>query len=129
MDPIDQTPTETTETVMQNETIPDGSSTVPDDVTLVRDFILATDPALVPELVTGTDVGAVLASVTAARAAYRRIAERVGAGQPVAGAATRPTPAPVVPAGGAAPFVIDPGDLSSGELIRRGISAARRAGG
>lgn len=134
MQPNDQTMTEaaviaestTPETLEAAE--PSATSSAPDDVALVRDFIVATDPALVPELVTGADVGAVLASVAAARAAYQRIAERVRAGQPVAGPeATRP--APVVPAGGAAPFTIDPADLPSGELIRRGLSAARRTGG
>ena len=133
MDPNEQTPIDdpiTADLAAGEPPALSATSSAPDDVALVRDFIVATDPALVPELVTGADVGAVLASVAAARAAYQRIAEQVRAGQPVAGpTAVRPAPAPVVPAGGAPPFVIDPADLPSGELIRRGLSAARRAGG
>ena len=104
----------------------DGTSA---DVALVRDFIVAADAGLIAELVTGSTVGEVLASVAAARAAYQRIAEQVRAAAPGADPVNRPILAPAVPAGGAAPFVVDPGDLPSGELIRRGISAARRVGG
>ena len=133
MDPIDQTPIEetvTTEPTTTGTSETPATSSASDDVALVRDFIVATDPGLVPELVTGADVGAVLASVAAARAAYQRIAEQVQAGQAVASpGATRSAPVPVVPAGGAAPFVIDPAGLPSGELIRRGLSAAWRTGG
>ena len=133
MDPNEQTPTDdpmTVEIAATGTPEATGTSRAPDDVALVRDFIVATDPALVPELVTGADVAAVLASVAAARAAYQRIAEQVRAGQAaIAPVATRPAPAPVVPAGGAAPFVIDPADLPSSELIRRGLSATRRVGG
>ncbi len=125
MIPIDENPTD--------DPGPAVPSDAPDDVALVRDFIVATDPGLIPELVMGASVGEVLASVAAARAAYRRVAEQVRAGQVADGAAGRFTPsgpmAPVVPAGGAAAFVVDPGELPSGELIRRGISAARRVSG
>lgn len=110
-----------------DDPVPAVPSDAPDDVALVRDFIVATDPGLIPELVVGASVGEVLASVAAARAAYRRVADQVRAG-PVAVEPVTP-PAPVVPAGGAAAFVVDPGELPSGELIRRGISAARRVGG
>lgn len=115
----------------------DGTSEATDDVALVRDFIVATDGALVAELVGGRTVGDVLASVETARAAYRRIAERVHVGQPVPAAAppaassTMATAAPVpfVPAGGMTPFAIDPATLPSSELIRRGLEHSRHTSG
>ena len=129
MDAIDETPTEATESEAPiDESLSTPPDRTPDDVALVRDFIVAADSGLIPELIAGTTVGEVLASVAAARAAYQRIAEQVRVAAPVAGPGDRPVPAPTVPAGGAAPFVVDPGDLPSGELIRRGISAARRVG-
>ncbi len=131
MEPNDQIPSDaTTET---QTPIDESPATQPDrtadDVALVRDFIVAADPGLIAELVTGATVGEVLASVAAARAAYRRVAEHVRAAGPGAEPADRPAPVPAVPAGGAPPFVVDPGDLPSGELIRRGISAARGVSG
>ncbi|HEV2529179.1 MAG TPA: hypothetical protein VGT61_12100 [Thermomicrobiales bacterium] len=98
-----------------------------DDVELVRAFVLGHDAALVPELVTGGTVAEVLSSVAAARAAYARIADQVRVEAP-AGRATAPiaAPVPVVPAGGAAAFAVDPATLPAGELIRRGVTAARR---
>ena len=132
MDTIEQAPIDE---IGVDPATPDKSSprTAPDvtsdDVALVRDFIVAADAGLIAELVTGATVGEVLASVATARAAYQRIAEQVRAGVPLAEPVVRPTPVPAVPAGGAAPFVVDPGDLPSGELIRRGISATRRVGG
>ena len=116
---------------------PDGTSASVDDVGLVRDFIVATDGALVAELVGGRTVGEVLASVETARAAYRRIAERVHAGQPMPAASppaessttTTAASVPFVPAGGNTPFAIDPATLPSSELIRRGLDTARQTGG
>ena len=129
MDTIDENPTDATETGTPTDDLPaaprDDTS---GDVALVRDFIVAADAGLIAELVTGATVGEVLASVAVARAAYQRVAETVRATAPAVDPVAR-VAAPVVPAGGAAPFVVDPGDLPSGELIRRGISAARRLGG
>ena len=62
-----------------------------DDVALVRDFIVATDSGLIPELVTGASVGEVLASVAAAWVAYERVAEQVRAGQTTVESVARPT--------------------------------------
>lgn len=128
MDTTDDMPTDEIHTPTDESptTPPDHT---PDDVALVRDFIVAADTGLIAELVTGSTVGEVLASVATARAAYQRIAEQVRNGASVATPVALPNPVPVVPAGGAAPFVVDPGDLPSGELIRRGLSAARRVGG
>lgn len=132
MDSIIEIPSDETQTPVDEsppQTPPDRTS---DDVALVRDFIVSADAGLIAELVTGATVSEVLASVAAARAAYQRIAEQVRVGAPTAGPVdpvVRVAPVPVVPAGGAAPFVVDPGDLPSSELIRRGITAARRVSG
>jgi len=136
MDTNEQTPIDEigVDLATPDESPPDDTPTVPDntpdDVALVRDFIVAADTGLIPELITGATVSEVLASVAAARAAYQRVVEQVRvAGPPVVQVAPEVPSMPAVPAGGAAAFVVDPGDLPSGELIRRGISAARRVGG
>jgi hypothetical protein len=63
-------------------------------------------------------VEAILGSIELAAAAYRRIAEGVGAHAP-----TRITP--VAPAGSAPAVAFDPERLPSVEKIRRGVVARR----
>jgi hypothetical protein len=89
-----------------------------DEVGLVREVVLRAHPDVVPELVNGTTIAELLASVEPARAAYARIEERR---QP-----TGETP-PTVPAG-AATAVIDPATLPAHELIRRGVRTKRVRG-
>ena len=83
-----------------------------EDLAAVRELILRAHPDVVPELVTGSTVAELTASVEAARAAYAGV---VGRQAPVVS-----TP-PVVPAGGAT-VVVDPAALPTGEKIRRGLA-------
>ena len=86
------------------------------DLPAVRDLILAAYPDVVPDLVAGTTVAALLASVEGARAAYAAVEARI-APAPAAG-----TPL-VIPAGGGAPLPVDPDRLPASEKIRRGLRA------
>jgi hypothetical protein len=84
-----------------------------EDLETVRALILRAHPDVVPELVVGTTVAELNASVEPARTAYERIAARQSpaTGNP-----------PAVPAGGAT-AVIDPATLPTTEKIRRGLAA------
>lgn len=84
-----------------------------DDLATVRDLIVRAHPDIVPELVTGTSIAELNASIEPARAAYQRIA----------GQTTRPEPSipPSVPAGGAHQ-IIDPDRLPTAEKLRRGLA-------
>jgi hypothetical protein len=84
-----------------------------DELVAVRELILKAYPDVVPELVSGSTVSELTASVETARAAYAGIISR----QPEAAA----TP-PAVPAGGAT-MVIDPASLPAAEKIRRGLTS------
>jgi hypothetical protein len=94
-----------------------GGSGVDGELAAVRDVVLQAHPDVVPELVAGSTIAELLASVEPARAAYARISERM---RPAAAA-----PPPAVPAGSTA-SVVDPATLPAHEMIRRGIEAARR---
>ncbi|HEV2074374.1 MAG TPA: hypothetical protein VGR29_12110 [Thermomicrobiales bacterium] len=87
------------------------------DLEAVREMVLRAHPDVVPELVAGDSVAALLASVEPTRSAYARLAEAWSDAQPQ----------PVsVPAGGGAPLPIDPEKIPSAEKIRRGLQAANR---
>ncbi len=88
----------------------------PAELDRVREVILAAYPDLVPELVVGATVGELLDAVDPARAAFAALRERL---TPVV---------PVVPAG-TMPATVDPGDLPTHELLRRGIAARQSAPG
>jgi hypothetical protein len=92
------------------ETAPAGT-----DLDAVRQLVLRAHPDVVPELIAGDTVEALLASVEPARAAWQRLAERIGAPP-----ATLP-----VPAGGHPVAAVDPERLSAGEKIRRGLARVR----
>ena len=83
-----------------------------EDLAAVRELILLAHPDVVPELVAGSTVAELTASVAAARAAYQGVVGR----QPK----TVDTP-PAVPAGGAT-VVVDPAALPTAEKIRRGLA-------
>lgn len=85
------------------------------DLAAVRELVLRAHPDVVPELVAGDTVDALLASVEPARAAYTRLAERIGR-----------VAAPPVPAGGERPLPIDPERLPASEKIRRGLARRTR---
>ena len=105
------------ETVAESETQPMESAGVglaPEELAAVRELILRAHPDVVPELVTGSTVAELTASVGAARAAYERVASSKSQ-------VTSSAP-PVVPAGGAT-VVIDPASLPAAEKIRRGLAS------
>ena len=52
------------------------------ELAAVRELVLRAHPDVVPELVAGSSVGELVASVEAARAAFRRVAETVAAPGP-----------------------------------------------
>lgn len=94
------------------------------DLPAVRALILAAYPDVVPDLVTGTTVASLLASVEGARAAYAAVEARLA---PLP--ATPVTSPLVIPAGGGAPLPVDPDRLPASEKIRRGLRAIPAAPG
>lgn len=84
---------------------------VAEDLTALRAHLVATHGDAVGELIGGGTVAEMLASVESARAAYQRVAERVGSSVAAA---------PVVPAGGAV-AVIDPDSVPTIEKIKLGL--------
>lgn len=82
----------------------------------VRELVLRAHRDVVPELVGGESIAALLASVAPARAAYARLAE---------GFASEGGVARSVPAGGGQPLAVDPAQLPATEKIRRGLAAGR----
>lgn len=83
------------------------------ELAAVRELILRAHPDVVPELVSGGSVDELVASVEAAREAYRRVAATVGA-----------TP-PRVPAGDTPRLAVDVEQLPAAEKIRRGLATRR----
>jgi hypothetical protein len=78
----------------------------------LRDLVLRAHPDVVPELVAGSTLGELMASVEPARAAYRRVAETVSA-------------PPRVPAGDTPRLAVDIELLPAVEKIRRGLATRR----
>jgi hypothetical protein len=83
-----------------------------EDLGVVRELILRAHPDVVPELISGGSVDELVASVEAARAAYRRVAETVSA-------------PPRVPAGDTPRLAVDVELLPAAEKIRRGLASKR----
>ncbi len=90
-----------------------------EELAAVAALALRAHPDAVPELVSGSSVAELVASLEPARAAYQRIAERVAAGGPPGG-----TP-PVVPAGDAPRLAVDVEALPAAEKIRRGLATRK----
>ena len=88
------------------------------DLSAVRDLVLKAHVDVVPELVQGDSIAALLASVEPAQSAYARIASSI---KPSVGSAI-----PNVPAGGNPPVVIDVESLPASEKIKRGLVSLRR---
>jgi hypothetical protein len=101
----------------EGRSVEEVGTTGSEDLAAVREVVLRAYPDSVPELVGGTSVAEVLASVEGARAAYRRVVEAVSA---EAGSATS---APSVPAGAVTRPAVDPERLPAAEKIRRGVAA------
>ncbi len=124
-------------------TTPASTETTPatsagDDLGKVRDLVLKAHPDVVSDLVTGSSVDELIASVEPARSAYQRIADQVRGGggettvtaQPGStaneeGATTVGAQPPTVPAGGAQ-NVVDPAAIPPTEKIARGLGERRR---
>jgi hypothetical protein len=107
-----------------------------DDLTKVRELVLKAHPEVVPDLVQGSSVDELLASVEPARVAYQRVAEAVRAGGTGDGGqktedggsgTEKPEVAqpPAVPAGGAN-NVVDPSTLAPTTKIARGLAERNR---
>lgn len=96
-----------------------AEGTAAEELNRVREVVLKAHPDAVPELIAGTSIAELLASVEPARTAFARLSERI---KP---AAAPPATPPAVPAG-AATAAIDPASLPSHELIRRGIGERHR---
>ncbi|HEX5500497.1 MAG TPA: hypothetical protein VFX03_14775 [Thermomicrobiales bacterium] len=90
-----------------------------EELAALREALVRGYPETVPDLVAGTSVAELLASLEPAAAAYRRVVEAARAAAPAA---------PPVPAGNAAPVAIDAAALPATEKIRRGL-AGRTTGG
>ena len=106
-------PLELMQEMQIEEADPDIPATA--DIAAVRELVLRAHPDVVPELISGESVEAILASVESARAAYERLAESWGKTNP--GGVS-------VPAGGGVMLAVDPEKLPPAEKIRRGLKAA-----
>jgi hypothetical protein len=115
----------------------------PADLGKVRELVLKAHPDVVPDLVRGSSVDELIASVEPARSAYQRIAEQVRGTETAAAGGVgsresevqtsdfRPPTSdpivqpPVVPAGGAS-NVADPGDLGPTTKIAQALAARKQ---
>jgi hypothetical protein len=110
-------------------TAPAGSEPAGTDLGKVRELVLKAHPDVVPDLVAGSSVDELIASVEPARTAYQRIADQVretGSREEGADSSTPLAPQPpVVPAGGGT-NVADPGDLGPATKIAQALAARKR---
>jgi hypothetical protein len=130
---------------MANSQQPTASSPPPtSDLGQVRELVLKAHPDVVPDLVRGSSVDELIASVEPARTAYQRIADQVreSRSREVERASSREEPddsstprlhdssppsvvqPPVVPAGGGT-TVADPGDFAPTTKIARALAARK----
>src|SRR5215207_5874857 len=135
---VETTAVETTRTV-ETTTPAQGTTPAGDggaELGKVRELVLKAHPDVVPDLVRGSSVDELIASVEPARSAFQRIADQVRGGettvtaQPGAtvnaeGATTVVVQPPVVPAGGAT-NVADPADLAPTNKIAQALAARKR---
>jgi hypothetical protein len=101
-----------------------------DELGKVRELVLKAHPDVVPDLVRGSSVDELIASVEPAQSAYQRIADQVREGGGVAGSQGGGETAvvvqpPVVPAGGGT-NVAEPGELGPTTKIAQALAARRR---
>lgn len=136
---VETTETRTVETTTETagHGTEQGQQSAGAELAKVRELVLKANPDVVPDLVRGSSVDELLASVEPARGAYQRIAEQVrgqaasttvttepGATVNAQGETTVVVQPPTVPAGGAG-NVIDPASIPPTEKIRRGLAAER----
>ena len=107
------------------------------DLDKVRELVLKAHPDVVPDLVAGSSVDELIASVEPARTAYQRIADHVreSSSREVEQSSSREGPGdsstpsivqpPTVPAGGGT-NVTDPGDLGPTTKIAQALAARKR---
>lgn len=112
----------------------------PQDVHTARDWLIAANPGIVPELVQGSTLDELAASLPAAKAAYERIAALVAAQQahtvgassagdaptaplPVAGQQPPPATPPIVPNGAVPPATVDPRTLTTTQKLTLGVTS------
>jgi hypothetical protein len=99
------------------------------DLDKVRELVLKAHPDVVPDLVAGSSVDELIASVEPARTAYQRIADHVRESSSREGPDDSATPSivqpPTVPAGGGT-NVTDPGDLGPTTKIAQALAARKR---
>jgi len=107
------------------------------DLDKVRELVLKAHPDVVPDLVAGSSVDELIASVEPARTAYQRIADHVresssravemssGREGPDDSATPSIVQPPTVPAGGGT-NVTDPGDLGPTTKIAQALAARKR---
>jgi hypothetical protein len=115
---------ETVETKREAVTTPASVEPVGMDLGKVRELVLRAHPDVVPDLVWGSSVDELIASVEPARSAYQRIAEQVrgsGAETTVTTETKVVEQPPVVPAGGGS-TVVDPGALAPTSKIARALA-------
>lgn len=89
-----------------------------EDVDAIRELVLKAHPDVIPELIQGDSIAALLASVEPAQHAYSRVAESLKSTAAIA--------PPMVPAGGSPPVTVDVDRLPAAEKIKRGLAASRR---
>lgn len=82
------------------------------DLAAIRELVLRAHPDVVPELIGGSTVDDLMASIEPAQAAYQRLAASL----------KHTSSPPTVPAGGQRPIPVDPDRLSASEKIRRGLA-------
>ena len=114
----------------------------PADLGKVRELVLKAHPDVVPDLVRGSSVDELIASVEPARSAYQRVADQVrtetvaageveGGRSDVTSDARLPTSdptivqPPIVPAGGGT-NVAEPGDLGPTTKIAQALAARKK---
>lgn len=101
-----------------NDPVEPSIEGAPDNLQSIRELVLRAHPDVVPELIAGTSVAELLASVEPARSAYARLAAAI--------TERRPAPEATIPAGGGAPIPVDPDRLPAAEKIRRGLATASK---
>ena len=120
---------ETVDVPIPAVTTPANEEPAGTDLNKVRELVLRAHPDVVPDLIAGSSVDELIASVEPARTAYQRIADQVRESRSreveVSRSRERADQPPVVPAGGAA-AVVDPGDLAPTSKIAQALAARKR---
>lgn len=99
-------------------TLPESAGIDGETLERVRDLVLRAHPEVVPELVGGATLAALLGSIEPAHQAYADLAARLTPGGPAPAA----IPAvPPVPAGGSGPAPLDLDRIPAAEKLRRGL--------